>query len=54
MRPEPALAQIEDHHLPVAGVDLTLLARNNEILGTAKTDAEGRASFNPGLMARAA
>ncbi|MBU2406247.1 MAG: alpha-2-macroglobulin family protein [Alphaproteobacteria bacterium] len=35
--------------LPVAGVDLTLLARNNEILGTAKTDAEGRASFNPGL-----
>ena len=35
--------------LPVAGVDLTLLARNNEILGTAKTDGQGRASFNPGL-----
>ena len=34
---------------PMAGVDLTLLARNNEILGTAKTDAEGRAVFNPGL-----
>jgi len=28
---------------------LTLLARNNEILGTASTDAEGRAVFNPGL-----
>ena len=26
-----------------------MLARNNEILGTAKTDAEGRATFNPGL-----
>ena len=34
---------------PMAGVDLTLLAKNNEILGTAKTDADGRASFNPGL-----
>ncbi len=34
---------------PIAGVELTLLARNNEILGTATTDAEGRAVFNPGL-----
>ncbi len=34
---------------PMAGVELTLLARNNEILGTATTDAEGRAKFNPGL-----
>jgi len=34
---------------PIAGAELTLLARNNEILGTAKTDAEGRAVFNPGL-----
>ncbi len=34
---------------PIANADLTLLARNNEILGTAKTDAEGRATFNPGL-----
>ena len=34
---------------PMSGVDLTLLARNNEILGTAKTDADGRATFNPGL-----
>lgn len=34
---------------PMTEVELTLLARNNEILGTAKTDAEGRATFNPGL-----
>ena len=34
---------------PLAGVELTLLARNNEILGTATTDADGRATFNPGL-----
>jgi hypothetical protein len=34
---------------PIADAELTLLARNNEILGTAKTDAEGRATLNPGL-----
>jgi uncharacterized protein YfaS (alpha-2-macroglobulin family) len=34
---------------PIAGAELTLLARNNEILGTATTDAAGRATFNPGL-----
>ena len=34
---------------PIADAELTLLARNNEILGTAKTDADGRATFNPGL-----
>ena len=34
---------------PIADTELTLLARNNEILGTAKTDAEGRATFTPGL-----
>ncbi|QPC88271.1 hypothetical protein GA830_17045 [Mesorhizobium sp. NBSH29] len=33
----------------IAGVELTLLAKNNEILGTATTDAEGRATFTPGL-----
>jgi uncharacterized protein YfaS (alpha-2-macroglobulin family) len=33
---------------PIAGAELTLLARNNEILGTARTDAEGRATFSPG------
>ena len=35
---------------PSAGVELKLLAKNNEILGTATTDAEGRAVFTPGLM----
>ena len=35
---------------PIAGVDLQLLAKNNEILGTAKTDADGRATFTAGLM----
>ena len=34
---------------PMVGVDLTLLAKNNEILGTAKTDEQGRATFTPGL-----
>jgi uncharacterized protein YfaS (alpha-2-macroglobulin family) len=34
---------------PIVGTELTLLARNNEILGTATTDAEGRATFTPGL-----
>ena len=34
---------------PLVGVDLTLLARNNEVLGTAKTDENGRATFTPGL-----
>ena len=35
---------------PLAGVELTLLARNNEILGKATTDADGRATLNPGLV----
>ncbi|MBA4777718.1 MAG: alpha-2-macroglobulin family protein [Rhizobiales bacterium] len=35
---------------PLADVDLQLLAKNNEVLGTAKTDAEGRAVFSAGLM----
>ncbi|MCV3241167.1 alpha-2-macroglobulin family protein [Mesorhizobium sp. ZC-5] len=34
---------------PLAGIELTLLAKNNEILGTASTDADGRATFTPGL-----
>lgn len=34
---------------PLAGVNLQLLAKNNEVLGTATTDAEGRAKFDPGL-----
>lgn len=34
---------------PAAGVEVTLLARNNEVLGTATTDAQGKASFAAGL-----
>jgi uncharacterized protein YfaS (alpha-2-macroglobulin family) len=34
---------------PISNIDLTLLAKNNEILGTARTDADGRAAFTPGL-----
>jgi alpha-2-macroglobulin len=35
--------------LPVAGVEVRLIARNNEVLGTTKTDARGMARFDPGL-----
>ncbi|MCR5855421.1 alpha-2-macroglobulin family protein [Mesorhizobium sp. J428] len=35
---------------PLANVELQLLARNNEVLGKATTDAEGRATFTPGLV----
>src|SRR5690606_35185379 len=34
---------------PLADAELTLLARNNEVLGTATTDAHGRATFSAGL-----
>lgn len=34
---------------PLSGVEVRLLARNNEVLGTAKTTAEGHARFEPGL-----
>nr|WP_316653864.1 alpha-2-macroglobulin family protein [uncultured Gellertiella sp.] len=34
---------------PLAGVELQLLAKNNEVLGTTTTDADGRAKFDPGL-----
>ncbi len=33
----------------LSGVDLKLIARNNEVLGTATTDAQGSASFAAGL-----
>ena len=32
------------------GVEVTLLARNNDVLGRAVTDAEGHARFDPGLL----
>ncbi len=35
---------------PMAGVDLQLIAKNNEILGSARTDADGRATFTAGLI----
>ncbi|PWW04077.1 hypothetical protein DFR52_101767 [Hoeflea marina] len=35
---------------PVGDVTLTLLARNNEVLGTASTNADGKAVFTAGLM----
>jgi hypothetical protein len=34
---------------PLAGVELRLLARNNEVLATKTTGADGRVSFDPGL-----
>ena len=34
---------------PVVGAKVRLVARNNEILGEGKTDADGRADFAPGL-----
>ncbi len=34
---------------PVANAELRLIARNNEVLGTARTDASGRARFEAGL-----
>ncbi len=35
---------------PREGVTLRLIARDNDILGEAQTDAEGHARFDPGLM----
>ncbi|MEM5492432.1 alpha-2-macroglobulin family protein [Hoeflea sp. AS16] len=39
-----------DTATPLGSVALTLLARNNEILGEAVTDDDGRATFQPGLI----
>ncbi|MFN4090701.1 MAG: alpha-2-macroglobulin family protein, partial [Alphaproteobacteria bacterium] len=35
---------------PLPGLDLKLVARNNELLGEAATDGDGRATFAPGLL----
>ena len=35
---------------PKSGLALSLVARNNEVLGTATTDADGRARFDAGLI----
>ena len=34
---------------PIPGTEVRLIARNNEVLGTATTDANGAATFAPGL-----
>jgi hypothetical protein len=34
---------------PIAGVELRLVARNNEVLATKTTGANGRVDFDPGL-----
>lgn len=39
-----------DSGKPLSGVDLQLVARNNEVLGSVVTDDMGRAKFDPGLM----
>ncbi|MGB6120004.1 MAG: alpha-2-macroglobulin family protein [Mesorhizobium sp.] len=35
---------------PLSGVSVKLLARNNDVLGEAATDADGKATFTPGLV----
>ena len=37
---------------PVVNANVRLIARNNEVLGTAKTDSRGYARFDAGLQAR--
>ena len=34
----------------IANVEITLIARNNEVLGTSRTDDQGQASFDAGLL----
>ena len=44
-----ALVQSLGSAAPLAGVELKLVARNNEVLATKTTGADGRADFDPGL-----
>ena len=44
-----AIVQSLGSAAPLAGVDLRLIARNNEVLATKATDAQGRVDFDPGL-----
>ena len=46
---EVAADRHEMRREPLGGVEVQLLARNNEILGSARTDADGHAVFMPGL-----
>ncbi|MDE1986818.1 MAG: alpha-2-macroglobulin family protein [Alphaproteobacteria bacterium] len=43
-------ARSYDTASPLSGVKLTLVARDNNIVGTATTDSDGRANFDAGLM----
>ena len=47
-----ALVQSLASAAPLAGVELRLIARNNEVLATKTTDADGQAHFDPGPRAR--
>jgi len=44
-----ALAQSLGSAAPIAGVELKLVARNNEVLATKTTGADGRVDFDPGF-----
>jgi alpha-2-macroglobulin len=44
-----AIVQSLGSAAPLAGVELRLVARNNEVLATKTTDAQGRVDFDPGL-----
>ena len=44
-----AIVQSLGSAAPLAGVELRLVARNNEVLATKTTGADGRADFDPGL-----
>ena len=44
-----AIVQSLGSAAPLAGVELRLIARNNEVLATKATDAQGRVDFDPGL-----
>ena len=44
-----AMAQSLGSAAPLAGVEFRLVARNNEVLATKTTGADGRADFDPGL-----
>jgi len=44
-----AMVQSLGSAAPVAGVELRLVARNNEVLATKTTGPDGRADFDPGL-----
>ena len=49
-RRHPRLRALARHgHVPVVNANVRLLARNNEVLGTAKTDSRGYVRFDPGL-----